>query len=51
VSLKFANIIAPTFVNNDIYFVEYGDGTHLIKIDKNLENLKVYYLDSSDIFK
>jgi hypothetical protein len=49
VSLKFANIIAPTFANNNIYFVEYGDGTHLIKIDKNLENLKVYELDSSSI--
>jgi hypothetical protein len=49
ISLKFANIIAPTFVNNNIYFVEYGDGTYLIKINKNLENLKVYELDSPDI--
>jgi hypothetical protein len=47
--LKFANIIAPTFVGNNIYFVEYGDGTYLIKIDKNLENLKVYELDSPSI--
>jgi len=47
--LKFANIIAPTIVGNNIYFVEYGDGTYLIKIDKNLTNLKVYELDSPSI--
>jgi len=47
--LKFANIIAPTIVANNIYFVEYGDGTYLIKIDKNLKNLKVYELDSPSI--
>ena len=47
--LKFANIIAPTIVDNNIYFVEYGDGTYLIKIDKNLTNLKVYELDSPSI--
>ena len=29
--------------------MEYGDGTYLIKIDKNLKNLKVYELDSPDI--
>jgi len=49
VSLKFANIIAPTLVSNNIYFVEYGGGTYLVKMNKNLENLKVYELDAPDV--
>jgi len=48
-SLKFANIIAPTIVGDNIYFVEYGKGTYLIKTDKNLKTLKVYDLDSPDV--
>jgi len=48
-SLKFANIVAPTFVGKNIYFVEYGDGTYLIRMNRNLKNLKVYELNAPDI--
>jgi hypothetical protein len=48
-SLKFANIIAPTFVGKYIYFVEYGNGTYLIRMNRDLKNLKVYELNAPDV--
>ena len=49
VSFKYANIIAPTFVGKYIYFVENGDDSYLIRMNKNLEHIKVYPLDSPDL--
>jgi outer membrane protein assembly factor BamB len=49
IELSFANIIAPTVVNNYIYFIEYGDGTYLVKLDMNLKKLKVYPLSGPDV--
>jgi hypothetical protein len=48
-SFKFANIIAPTFVGKYIYFAENGDGTYLIRLNRNLKHVKVYPLDTEDL--
>jgi len=48
-SLPFANIISPIFVGKYIYFIEYGDGTYLMRVDRNLEHLKVFKLNAPNI--
>jgi WD40 repeat protein len=49
IKLDFANIIAPTFVDNYIYFIEHGHDTYLVKLDMNLKKLKVYPLIAPDV--
>lgn len=49
VSFKYANIIAPVFVGKYIYFVENGKDSYLIRMNRKLDHIKVYPLDSPDL--
>jgi len=48
-SFEYANIIAPTFVGKYIYFVENGDDSYLIRLNRNLKHTKIYPLDTVDL--
>ena len=49
ISFKYANIISPIFVGDSLFFVENGNGSYLIKTDKNLSTKKVYKLVSENL--
>lgn len=43
-SFKFANIVAPVFSGKYIYFMDNGKNSYLIRVNRDLENEKIYKL-------
>ena len=45
INFKYAIILSPTIYNGNIYFLSRGDKSYLVKLNKNLEDYKVYPLE------